>query len=486
MDNSSNNPEKMKFEIVHKDYTQDFVINGKKISIDAFLSIKALITYFEYTKQCSDYRKSFSKIAYFMYSITDNSSQGDINLSEKDFNVASDDELSVVMAAILKNDSHLSAKFDEITEGNQYAKFYEANKNSCDEIFASLKKAIGNQKLNVVSGLQRALGQNRSLFSNYHSNRLNSLYASSLDCVAKIQATRFNRFAKHLNSINLLNTRSLQLTLSPVMQSIQNAIQEFNFTEKLKPISKEIFQNRKMFITAALNLQKAFAAIDFSMFTYHREWSEKHEFLISHGWFYLNELSSETIDKIYEQRETITTEQIDTQICEYFRDNNCAALKKIVKNWRSSPYFRVREEIFHQSMVNHSRRYYNASITLMVIHTEGVITDFLRIKLQDPKFKAVGAISEIRNKVDDIPLEFISLSDWQIYNEILDKILSSFSEGFSHSNPNSASDSSRNKIAHGHVVEIETEANSLRQFLYMNEIYRLFVKLDTLLVEGDE
>ena len=93
---------------------------------------------------------------------------------------------------------------------------------------------------------------------------------------------------------------------------------------------------------------------------------------------------------------------------------------------------------------------------------------------------------EIRETVEDMPSSALSLSDWKVYDEILERILSSFTEGFDHANPDTASNYSRDKIAHGHVTDVETEANSLKRFLYLNEIFGLFTMLDTVLLELDK
>lgn len=493
MDNNDSKPEKINFSNVHNNYMQEFVICGKSVSINAFFSVRTLEKYFDYTKSSADYREAFAKIVYFMYGTSNNSIQADTDLSEQDFFSASDDELAAVMTVILSRDNRLSSKFEEISESNQYDKFYKANKNSWDETFAPLKRVIESHKKTLASTnltrLQNLMERNSLLFNDTRLNQLrqlNSLYTPSLNRIVEIQAASLNAFSQHLKSVDLSRNIEVPLAFSSAMQSILSAIPKIDFAEKLRPLLDYISQNREMFANATLNIQNVLASIDFSMLTYHAEWSERHDFLVSHGWFYLNKLPREIIDKIYNQKVTISTTEVDTIICEYFRENSCTALKKIVKLWASSPYFKVREHIFHQALVNHSRKYYNTSITMIALHTEGVITDFLRIKLQTPKFKAINAIVEIRETVEDIPLESMSLSDWQVYDEILDRILSSFSANFSHTNPAAASDSSRNKIAHGHVVIKETESNSLRQFLYLNEIYRLFMKLDTLLVGEDE
>ena len=128
--------------------------------------------------------------------------------------------------------------------------------------------------------------------------------------------------------------------------------------------------------------------------------------------------------------------------------------------------------------IYHSRRYFNSSTTLLVLHTEGVITEFMRDKIQSPRFNTKNAIRDISEAINDIPMSVLSFSDYQVYNLVLERVLLAFNEQFELANPENASNNSRHKIAHGHAVEIETEINSLKLFLYLNEVYRLFTFLD--------
>ena len=80
--------------------------------------------------------------------------------------------------------------------------------------------------------------------------------------------------------------------------------------------------------------------------------------------------------------------------------------------------------------------------------------------------------------INDMTMNELSLGDWRIYDTVIKRIQAAFNEQFECANPDKASNRSRDKIAHGHVVEAETEVNSLKQFFYLNEIYRLFTMLD--------
>ena len=71
-----------------------------------------------------------------------------------------------------------------------------------------------------------------------------------------------------------------------------------------------------------------------------------------------------------------------------------------------------------------------------------------------------------------------AIYEYEVFHDVIDRIEKAFTEGFEHSNPDAASNESRDKIAHGHAYEAENEVNSLKKFLYLNELYSLFLYLD--------
>ena len=118
---------------------------------------------------------------------------------------------------------------------------------------------------------------------------------------------------------------------------------------------------------------------------------------------------------------------------------------------------------------------FNSSITLLAIHTEGVIIDFVRTVLQSPRHYVKQAIKDVKEKLENT--EDVSIYKYEVFNDVIERIEQALNDGFDCANPDKASNGSRNKIAHGHVYERETEANSLKHFLYMNELYHLFLLL---------
>ena len=191
--------------------------------------------------------------------------------------------------------------------------------------------------------------------------------------------------------------------------------------------------------------------------------------------FALRELPPKVINHIIEHQETLTATDVEVMIVKYFRANRCKELKRIVRSWNELPYFKCREGIFHEALVNHSRKYFNSSVTVLTIHTEGVITDFTRIQLKNPRFRLCQALEDITEELAQ--LGEVSLYEHDIFCDTIERIKEAFNENFAMDNPEEASNSSRHKIAHGHAYDKETELNSLKCFLYLNEVYYLFLRL---------
>lgn len=461
--------------------TQKFIISGKEITIYAFFSVSCLERLFDLYQQSGDYRQAFSLVVFHMYSRTKNV-ESECEVLENDFLSASDDELSKILDHILENDRHVNEEYDEIECENIYERFYMANdhliKRALKPFTESLKK-LAKINASPYTGIQGILEQQSALMKDIRFRNFDTI--SNVVATFQVQAKSINEQFGNFNFDYLKNIPKFNY---PEIQSILDKIpkMEFDVANIMLPLTNEIAQMqeslRNSMQSAISALTKPLESIDFSLLTYHREWSEKHDLLVKFGWLYLNELPKDVINSIYERRDNITSDEVDEIVSHHFRQNRCFELKRIIRKWYSSKYFKTREWIFHEALVNHSRRYYNSSITLLVLHTEGVITDFVRLKFQMPRFRAHKAITDITDYLDNISTELMSFSDWEIYNCVFERIHDSFQEGFSHANPENASNSSRDKIAHGHAVERETEIRSLKQFLYLNEVYRLFVFLD--------
>ena len=396
-----------------------FTISGKKVKINTFFCISCLEQLYEFYEKTKDYRKSFASLCFSMYKDTLNQEE-EIELTEEDFINASDAELCIIIDKILKEESSIKAEFDQLDMDDYFERFFLANGKSISKMLEPAIKSIKEMVSTVNT----------------------SLVTSILESIPKIS-----------------------LDFSKIIESIFEQFQQNQ--EEWQRLAKSLSQK----------IQSFFSEVDFSFLADQQEWKERNETLKNHGWFYINELPEETLSQLSEKKDSLTTEEIDGIICDFFRKDNCKALKQIINNWQSSPFFISRKRVFHEAIVNHSRKYYNTSITTITLHTEGVIIDFVRMKLK-PETSALVAINKIIDLWGELPIKELALSDWRTCLEVMDIIVSSFSEHFSPDDPESASNNCRHKIAHGHLIDSETEANSLKRFLYLNELFKMLNILD--------
>jgi hypothetical protein len=210
------------------------------------------------------------------------------------------------------------------------------------------------------------------------------------------------------------------------------------------------------------------------------DFEEKNDMLKNFGWYMIAELPEEIADYIYERRDEITQEEVDALIVQHFRRNRCKELKVMVNNWKQLPYFKKRQVVFHDVQVCHSRRSFNALTTLISLQFEGVVTDFVRDRIMVPTFrkwpdKALRCVTDLTN---NLTMASMSLEEWIVYSYVLECVDKVFTTNFSPADPDCCPNTSRHKIAHGQATAKETEANSLRRFLFMNELYKLFSCLE--------
>ncbi|MEA5016805.1 MAG: hypothetical protein VB099_19845 [Candidatus Limiplasma sp.] len=292
------------------------------------------------------------------------------------------------------------------------------------------------------------LGDDYDRFCKAHKNYL----------LAFIESTDFSQFAK-----TSLQAESIIKGLNANFNKLANAL-ESAFASIAISV-REVTSN----LSAGLGvIAESFQKI--------HAWDDRRKVLLSYGWPFISDIPDSLFDNIYQNRAEYSQDEVDTKVVSYFRKERCKELKRLVKQWQKCSCFVSRKHIWHQAIVNHSRGYYNASITLATIHIEGILTDFVRINMSTPRYHIDKAIDDIQEKLDDSA--FQTYWDYLGQSDVLKNIKNLFAESFHPSNPDEAPNTSRHKIAHGHAVELENEQNSLKQFLFLNELYHMFTLLE--------
>ena len=260
-----------------------------------------------------------------------------------------------------------------------------------------------------------------------------------------------------------------KIVLPQIIKEVQSAI---------KPIAKRVNEIEQQYgsISAYLDI-----IID-----------ERHQALEGFGWFYAFGVPDHIADEIYYRKNSINQNEVDDIVTSYFKEEDYTPLLTIISNWRDSPHFSSRQHIFEEAMETHSRGLFYSSITLLSVHTEGVIKDYVRVKLSSE--------SDLRKCVDAIKKTLYKNSTAS-FSELDTKILFGFLNAvflsdFWHKNPDlrhpkgngiteQSHNLSRKKNAHGQVIRDVTEADSIKCFLYLHGLFHLFIELDRS-VDGDE
>lgn len=219
-----------------------------------------------------------------------------------------------------------------------------------------------------------------------------------------------------------------------------------------------------------------------------RNLDERHKVLEGFGWFYAFGISDDLADEVFDAQDTLTQEEADAMMIDYFKENDCAELSGIVEGWSNSPHFISRKHIFNEAMANHSMGNYYSSVTLLSVHTEGVISDYIRNEA-NARFKLENCIRDLQQLLSE-------KAEKAYYPNIerktlFDFLMDIYNSDFWYENPELMKDPekndglmkasynlSRNKIVHGHVISGLSEADSIKCFLYLNAIFHLLIELD--------
>lgn len=393
-------------------YTSIEVTIGKrKIKILNRFGLKICRKFIEQCEKTNDFRSEFINAVYEMYSdnlIRDVSDCNGTSVSETEFLKIEDTQLMLILNAILEKDPYLFELYNKIECENPYGRFYLVIKRQIENLSETLKKSF---QINI-----------------------------DINVLKEITAG-FKSFGS-------------------VFANVQS-----NLTDALKELIPKINISLKPFFDAL-------ATIDFGKLHLIGHLRECHNTLISFGWWYLNDIDEQLLNKIFENKDIITKQEVDRIICDYFRANRCEKLKNMTKGWKQLPYFKARAIDVHQIVIIHGQKYYNSSVTLLTIMIEGVTRDFVQSHLGQGFYKFSKVREELRNIVEND--DNIGLFEYTIADHILKCVEETFSGGFNPATPEESPDYKRDKRLHGQALEKQCEADSLKLFLQLNELYNIF------------
>jgi hypothetical protein len=190
------------------------------------------------------------------------------------------------------------------------------------------------------------------------------------------------------------------------------------------------------------------------------------------GWYYSDVMDSDA-DEIqrFLREKPRTAAEVDAFLVELFRRDTLKLLKALIRKWNQLPCYDRRCYVWKDAQICYSYKRFIAVVTLLSVHTEGVISDFYLEQIESADYFILNKkhIKVIQKRLVERGIidENHSLMSW-----LLDTFLERFHPG------GEGAEESRHRFAHGQAYKLQTEAYALKRFLCLDQLFGLLVRLD--------
>lgn len=286
-----------------------------------------------------------------------------------------------------------------------------------------------------------------------------------------------SKIAASLNSIkdiynpNIIKSVQNEMALNAKIKDFMNPYQKV-FEDSLRSLTRFEFNNK---IIAFSGLEKSLIRnidpfiFDIGTLLYEnlnleRYLNEIAKILHKHGWWYISALPKDLLEKIHEDQDKLSKEEVNNMICECLEKNNFENLDAMVNDWFSLDIFDERKKIIITAIKAHKQRDYILVVPVLTPMIEGIIKDFMlkRYGIFDSNFKTLK--TQFFKKYEQIE-SFIANYSIACINSLYTT--------FDWNNPGKTSDLNRHKLAHGYNIDCDNKVDSLRVILYLNEIFEM-------------
>lgn len=502
-------------------------INEKQVELPITYSMNASIKYQDGYRETNDYRLAFCIMVLAIVKqnkkfVDNNNELPDLEI--EGIESIGNDGLRKIGEIIIASSQYLK----EIEEAYSsiedfFEKFYLVNKRESEKITGTISKiikpikpiSIPNNSLRLINQVSGISGQ-LSWGQQYQETLKPALgIASSVYKYNKVfeSMQKYNNFPI-INSENLLKSlESIRLQqnsvssavmkqqkiwgqvassisnwkeiYSPsVIKSIQNfAVQESAIKKVLYNPLKE-FESAIKGITTVTAAEKIFEftslreevmrsfkpfiltlqSINIERLAIKEELRKRAEILGQFGWWYISDISEEVIDKIMEESEYLSDNDVNEIICNLFRDNNFNNLDKMLDTWGEISFLKKKYVLLEEAIYAHKNGKYTSSIQSLITNGEGIIRDFVRETCGFTRRGWGPVYDKFKNMVKELE-EFL----YGYLMNFIDYLYMNFDPEY----PEQTNDFNRHKIMHGESINHGTEVNSLKTILYINEIYHI-------------
>lgn len=473
-------------------------IGERNIEIINHFSFKLSLKFIEQSEKTKDFRNSFIESVYDMYTkaIAMEQENDTIKISKSDFSCIEESELTKIFEAILSNDNSTFEVYRQIDCVDPYERYYLALKKLYQQSFQligeSIQKSVDSFK-SIIEPLEMYKFDHLISPIDEIITPMDRLISPIKIDIPKIEFPNIDLFeiTNNVKEMQLQKLSELSLVVNSTIQTNEKFKENFGFAKSILRTSS-VFHNqltgiisefdsisKKFTSIISSSLQPTFdmlATINTGLDYVDKHYKERHEILRSFGWWYLSDLDEELLEKIYVNQGDYTKKEVDQIICNYYRENRCEKLKKMVKGWKELEYFQTRKTDIHQIRVIHGQKYFNSSVTLLTILIEGITRDFIKLQSGEGYYRFSRVRKELRMEVEN-NYEF-SLLEFKVANHVLENIEEVFGGSFDPSAPQKTPDYKRDKRMHGQAFEEQEESDSLKLFLQLNELYNLFSSIE--------
>ncbi|WP_312700876.1 hypothetical protein [Sedimentibacter sp.] len=514
--------------------------NGRKLKIPVYYSMNASIAYEKAFEETRNYRKSFcimvlkiinnnKKLIY---------SEDDFPfLNFDDIESFSDDDLKKMGEEIIYSSDDFKEFEEEISEKNNdfFTKFHHIHKKETEKYKEHTKKISEQLKpklyfadhyknllpsMDLVSKMSRIaeIARPHLVDMTMYQNIMGNSSLTELAATASKMQNIIGTYIEVINPIQIKSLISMSSALTPSIniynETIRNYYSEikvikdilqpinmeyvrkvFEEQEALKNVMSSGVQNHIQIFGAELNKILNFTHYDklynfayvqqdiiskirpflfetqeilFARKNISKNLNKKAETMLQFGWWFTSSLSIEVIDYIYENKETLKQNDVDDIISDYYRADEYKELEDIINGWNESECFNKWGKKVKDAFYAHKLQMYSLSVPVWALMIEGIIRDFMRENYDITAFKFGILYNNFKERAKELD-EFIVTYAFNC--------MDSFYVRFNPEKPEGVHDFSRHKIFHGQSDNYDTEINSLKLIMYIDELFYMVSSL---------
>ena len=514
---------------------------GRELKIPVYYSMNAAIAYEKAFEETESYRKSFCTMVLKIINNNKKViyQEDDFPILDlEDIEGLSDNDLQKVGEEIINGSDYLKGFAEEVSEeaDDFFKKFYLIHKKEIEKYGEHTKEIVGHLKpklgfadyyKNLLPGMELTLTSKINTIRyplidmGIYQNTIGNSAFMELAATASKMENMIGTYMEVINPIQRSINKSIiemQPILAPatsiVNETIKNYYSEINaIRDILQPINME-------YVKTALESQEALrnvmnSGIQSHMqvfgaelnkilnFTHHDKLfnfanvqqdiignirpflletqqilfarknisdnlNKKAKTMLQFGWWFISSLPIEIINYIYKNKETLKQKDVDKIISDYYKSDECRELEEIINGWNELEYFNKWEKKVNDAFYAHKLEMYSLSVPVWALMIEGIIRDFMRGNYDVTAFKFGILYDNFKEKAKELDGFIVSYA----FN-----CMDSFYVRFNPEKPDGVHDFSRHKIFHGQAVNYDTEINSLKLMLYLDELFYMALSL---------